>query len=312
MAGRVFVSGGGGFVGSAVIEELIRRGYGVNALVNRRALSVAGDVRSIAGGLFDSAAVDAAMSDCQAAIHLVGIIMEKPAQGITFEKIHAEGTQAVVDAAVRTRVQRYIHLSALGTGPDAISEYHKTKWKAEQYVRASSLRWTILRPSLIHGPHGQFMQMEAKWARKQAAPFLFMPYFGAGLLGLSGAGKLQPVYVGDVARALVDALEKPQTVARTYGLGGAEELTWPQMHKIAARAIVGKDRLTMPIPVWCAKLVTRIVPASLLPFNRDQVIMSQEDNTCEMGEFERDFGWKPAGFGQMIGEYRNELLNQAI
>jgi len=79
------------------------------------------------------------------------------------------------------------------------------------------------------------------------------------------------------------------------------------MHKIAARAIMGKNRWVMAIPAWYAKLVARIVPGSLLPFNRDQVIMSQEDNICDMGDFERDFGWKPAGFEAALSGYARSL-----
>ncbi|MGD0542665.1 MAG: hypothetical protein ABSB33_14215, partial [Tepidisphaeraceae bacterium] len=154
---------------------------------------------------------------------------------------------------------------------------------------------------------GGIMEMEAKWARKQAPPFLFMPYFGAGPLGLGGAGRLQPVYVNDVARAFVEAIGNPLTIGKTYDLGGAEQMTWPEMHRASAQAIVGKNRLTMPIPAWYARMLAAIVPRSILPFNRDQVIMSQEDNTCDLAQFQKDFGWQPAGFSQALGEYARAL-----
>ena len=93
-----------------------------------------------------------------------------------------------------------------------------------------------------------------------------------GCWASAGRGGLQPVYVNDVARAFVDAIANPETIGKTYELGGSEQLTWPQMHKAIARAIVGKNRLTMPIPVWYAKMLAAIVPGTLLPFNRDQVI----------------------------------------
>src|SRR5436190_21317364 len=98
MSQRVFVTGGSGFVGTEVIEELLRRGHQVNALTHRADLAASGeDVRIIRGGLFDNAALDAGLADCQAVIHLVGIIMEKPSKGVTFERIHFEGTKSVVD-----------------------------------------------------------------------------------------------------------------------------------------------------------------------------------------------------------------------
>src|SRR5688500_15096177 len=168
MAGwRVFVTGGSGFVGSAVLDELLSRGYQVKALVNRRKLDRS-DVQLIEGGLFNDKALDEGMRGCDAVIHLVGIIMQRPSKGITFERMHIQGTRHVVDAAKRNGVKRYVHMSALGTRRDAVSDYHRTKFRAEEYVRASALDWTIFRPSFIHGPRGEFMQMEAKWARRKA------------------------------------------------------------------------------------------------------------------------------------------------
>jgi len=308
MPQRVFVTGSSGFVGSAILEELGRRGFGVNALVNRKnPQAIKGDVKPIQADLFNSMALDDAMIGCDTVIHLIGIIKEKPGDGVTFRRMHVEATRCVVESASRAGVKRFIHMSALGVRPDAVSDYHKTKWQAEEIVRSGGMDWTIFRPSMIHGPGSEFMRMEAGWARKESPPFLFMPYFGAGILGLGGAGRLQPVYVGDVARAFVESIGNPKSIGQTYGLGGADELTWPQMHKIAARAITGKNRWAMAIPAWYAKLVARIVPGPLLPFNRDQVIMSQEDNICDMGDFERDFGWKPVGFEAALSEYAGSL-----
>jgi uncharacterized protein YbjT (DUF2867 family) len=304
---RIFVTGGTGFVGSAVISELLSRKFAVSALVNRRTLPFGDQVTAIQGDLFDPANLDKGLSGCDAIIHLIGIIMERPAKGVTFQHIHVDGTRAIVDAAQRAGIKRYIHMSALGTRPDAKSQYHQTKYQAEEYVKQSTLDWTILRPSMIHGPKGDFMKMEAKWARKKAAPFLFMPYFGAGLLGMGGAGKLQPVYVNDVARAFVDALEKLQTIGKTYELAGSEQMTWSRMHRISAKAITDKARWVMPLPVWQAKLLTHLMPASWLPFNRDQVIMSQEDNTADMKKFNKDFGWTPGGFEELMRQYANQL-----
>jgi nucleoside-diphosphate-sugar epimerase len=290
------VTGGSGFVGSAVVGELQTRGYSVSAML-----------RTTRGGIFDPVGLDAATRGCDAVIHLVGIIKERPSAGVTFERIHYEGTVRVVDAAVRAGVKRFVHMSALGARPNAVSTYHRTKFAAEEYVRASGLDWTIFRPSLIHGARGEFMRMEARWARRTAPPFLFMPYFGGGLAGRRGAGRLQPVFVDDVARAFVDALGKPDTVGEVYPMGGPDQVTWPQLHRMCARAIIGHTRLVMAVPVWYAKLLTHVVPRALLPFNRDQVIMSQEDNVCDLEKFTDALGWTPRAMDQMLSDYAKQL-----
>src|SRR5438105_3317319 len=137
---RVFVTGGSGFVGSAVMSELLSRGTIVHTLVHARGLREKREnVREIVGDVFDRAALREGITGCDAVVHLIGIIMEKPQRGVTFERMHHQATRAIVDATRAANVKRYIHMSALGTRPDAVSTYHKTKFAAEQYVRDSGL-----------------------------------------------------------------------------------------------------------------------------------------------------------------------------
>lgn len=306
MPERVFVTGASGFVGSAVLEQLISKNYQVRALTNRGKLQSV-SAEAVKGDLFDRASLERGMSGCDVVIHLVGIIMEKPSKGATFERIHVQGTKNVLDAAKRAGVKRYIHMSALGSRADAPSTYHKTKFAAEELVRASGMDWTIFRPSLIHGPRGEFMRMEANWARMKAPPFLFMPYFGAGLFGCGGAGLLQPVYVNDVARAFVESIENRKTIGEVYLLGGPDQVTWPKMHHIVSSAVVGRERLAFPMPVWKAKLLAAIGIGALAGFNYDQVVMSQEDNTCDLTKFADDFGWQPQPFEPTVKTYAAQL-----
>ena len=305
---RVFVSGASGFVGTSVVEELVSRGSRVSALVHESPVEVESDlIETTKGGLFDDDSVSKAMAGCDAAIHLVGIIRENPDKGVTFERLHVEATRRVLDAARAAGVSRYVHMSALGTRPDAVSGYHATKWAAEELVRSSGLRWTIFRPSLIHGPRGEFMRQAAAWARGKALPYLFMPYFGGGVLGLGGAGKLQPVHVADVAAAFAEAVGNDTAVGRVYNVAGPDVLTWPGMYAIISEAVVGKKRPAVPIPTWYASLLTKVAPASWLPFNAAQVAMSREDNAGDTTEFRADFDVEPRPFAESLREDAGEL-----
>lgn len=303
MSDKVFITGGGGFVGSAVISEVLSRRKDVVGLVNRKAIAEQGGrVASMKGGLFGAPLAEA-MAGCIAIIHLVGIIAEKGEAN--FQKIHVEGTRRMIEAARQAGVRRFVQMSALGTRANAVSQYHRTKFTAEQLVRESGLDWTIFRPSMIHGPGGEFMQWEEAWARGRKAPFFFIPYFGAGLLGFGRKSLIQPVYVNDVARAFVDSLDQPLSIRHTYPLCGPEVMTWPEFHRCCAIAFTGKSKITLPIPAWYAKSLTQLLPANLLPFNRDQVQMSQEDNAADMGHFIADFGWQPRSMEETIGKKIN-------
>jgi len=305
MPKSIFITGGSGFVGSAVISELSRRGYSVRALVNNKPIDRS-DVTSIRGDFFDPHSLDNAMRDCDAAIHLVGIIREDPARGQTFERIHYQASVNVIDAAQRNGVKRFIHMSALGARKESQSEYASTKARAEEVLSNSALDYTILRPSVIHGPRGEFMRMLAGWAMGKALPFVFMPYFGAGLLGQHSA-LLQPIFVDDCARAFVDAIDMPSLMNRSLELVGPDRFTWPQMYNIVSPMIRGYRKPTLGIPRWYAGLLTRVVPARLLPFNKSQIVMAGENSVAEVSEMTRHFDWSPQSFETTVRAYAEQL-----
>ncbi len=310
---RVLLTGAGGFVGGYVLRELLDRGYRPVCIVRRPPdlaarlpAEIAVRCEIGAGDLFDTPALLRAAAGCAAAIHLVGIIEEKPAQLVTFERIHVEATRCVLDACRASGIRRYVHMSALNSRPDAPSRYHKTKWQAEELVRESGTEWTIFRPSVIHGPDGEFMRM-MKFFCTGGLRQPVMPYFG------SGNARLQPVSVRDVATCFVAALSRPETIGKTYDLGGPAAYTWREVYDICAEAIVGHRRLKMPVPVFVARLMARTIvpltPSFLMPhkFNVEQVQMSQEDNICDIGPVERYFGIRLREFREELREYANRI-----
>ena len=304
----VFLSGGSGFVGTAVVRELLQRGYPVRAVVHSRGLRVEdARVTCFRGELDDVHVVERVMAGCSAAIHLVGIIAERTKEGVTFHRMHVDFTRRVVDECVKANVTRYVHMSEAGARADGPAMYHQTKAAAEQIVRASPLAWTIFRPSLIHGADGELIRMLLGWVDGKQIPYAFMPYFGGGVFGQGREYLVQPVGVEDVARAFVDALERPGTIGRQYDLGGAQRLSWREMYQHFAMATRHRRKMTVAIPAWYALLLARLLPGNLLPFNGDQVRMSQEDNIADMAAFQADFGYTPEGFDVALAKYAGAL-----
>ena len=302
----VALTGSTGFVGRHVLAELLRQGHTVRALARSRAKlnNTDGRVFTIEGDLFSESATRELVSGADAVIHLVGIIMENRSEGQTFSRVHVEATRNLLAAAKATgHIRKWVQMSALGTRPIAVSMYHRTKWEAEELVRGSGLDFTIFRPSIIHGADGLFMRLVRDFWCKAFPPFV--PYFGAGAMGTKGAGKLQPVFVEDVARLFVDALTNEKARNETYPLGGPEAMTWPQLHETVGKYLPNaRKKKIVAVPVWCAKLIAGL---PLVPFNADQVIMSQEESTCSTAKVVNDFGITLKSFEETVKEYAGTI-----
>ncbi len=305
--GVVLVTGGSGFVGQGIVRRLGQSGYKARIL----ARSIRADrsdqplVEFRQGNVVDGQGVEAAMQGCTAVIHLVGIIRETRFQ--SFEQAHVQATENVLKAAAAAGIQRYIHMSASGTRERAASQYHQTKWRAEQMVRAANLNWTIFRPGLIHGPDGEFTRMVMQWHAGKAPPFLFMPYFGGGLMGQRAIARVQPIFIEDLAELFVRALELPSTEKRTYEVGGPDQYTWPAMLEVFNTVLTGPRRAILGIPFWLAKALTAFsLPG--LPFNHDQVVMAGEDSVCDLAAVKRDFpGFAPQTLESSVRGYINSM-----
>ena len=302
----VALTGASGCVGGHVLSALLKRGHGVRALIRSpqsftRPSTGAGSLEVIEGELADAAACEQLVDGADAVVHLVGIIDERGAG--SFHEVHVEGTRSVLSAATAAGIDRWVQMSALGAREDARSRYHQTKYEAEQLVREQMARWTILRPSIIHGPDGEFMQMVRDFWVKLFPPFV--PYFGAGPAGLGGAGRLQPVWVEDVATVAAESLTRPIAEGQVYPMGGPDRLTWPQLYRLCRDHFPdARNKPIVAVPVWYANLIAGM-PG--VPFNRDQVIMSQEDSICATGKFEEHFEMEAAPFEPTLADYADRM-----
>jgi len=275
---KVLVTGGTGFVGQAVLAALREAGHPARVLVrdasspHARELVARLSAEAVVGDVLDPDSLRRAVPGCDAVIHLVGIISEIGRN--TFENAHTTATRNVVTAAQAAGASRYVHMSALGTRPNAGSRYHQTKWAAEEIVRASGLAWTIFRPSLIFGPGDHFTRLFAALARWSPV----LPVMG------SGQGLLQPVAVEVVALAFVRALTAPAAVGCTFDLCGPERVSFNHVLD-AILAVTGRRRLKIHVPLALARIQARLLEGIFpplfgraAPLNRDQLLMLQEDN----------------------------------
>jgi uncharacterized protein YbjT (DUF2867 family) len=292
---KIFVTGGTGFVGSEVLRQLLGAGHAVRALVrpgSEGKLAGQDRVELHPGDATEAASLAGALAGCDAVIHLVGIIREFPARGITFERLHVGATGNLLAAARQQGVGRYLQMSANGAGPTATTGYHRSKWQAEEAVRASGLDWTIFRPSLIFGKGGEFVTMLADLIRKLP----LVPVIG------DGQYRLQPVAATDVAQSFVRALKMPETVGQTYHLGGGESYSYDEILDLTGLAIGRGHVAKAHQPLFMVKPMIRLMEhSSHFPITSDQLEMLLQGNVCDSTAWASTFSIQPVSYAEGIG-----------
>lgn len=291
---KVAIIGGTGFVGSNIARALVKSGHQVSLLIRKGSEPKAPQVevwRTTAGDIDDSAALDQALAECDAVVYSVGLLREFPSRGITFENTQFEGVVRTADAASRMNVGRFVLLSATGVRVPGTA-YQETKYRAEQHLMAGNLDVAVLRPSVIFGDPGPNMEIATQLYRDMVAPPLPAIGFFSGMSPKSGAVRMSPVHVDDVALAACQLLQN-SAASGVHLLGGPEVLAWTEMvHRIATA--VGKRKWVVPMPIALMKLAASLldrIPA--FPVTRDQLTMLAEDNTAAPDVLERLIG-RPA------------------
>lgn len=310
----VTVFGGSGFIGRHLVQRLAATGAVIRIAIRYREdahfLKTMGDVGQITTmetDIADPAEIRRAVADADWVVNLVGIF--HPRGRHTFENLHAKAPGEIAAAAREAGATRVVHISALGADADGESAYARTKAAGEQAVLAAFPDATIVRPSVVFGPEDNFFNMFARMAI--FSPFL--PVIDAGAWsskGLYGEGgpKFQPVYVGDVADAIVAALTRENQGGKIFELAGPHVYSMRQIMELTLKEI-RRDRWLLPLTFGMAKLQAAAMswmPKPLL--TRDQVLMMMRDNVAS-GSFPgfADLGIEPTTVEAIVPTYLNRF-----
>ncbi len=271
--GTVVVFGGSGFIGRYAVRRLAASGWRVIIAVRRpgRAafLQTAGDVGQIvavATDITDPRQVSERIEGADAVVNLVGILHERGQR--TFARLHAGSADDIARAAAAAGVRSMVHVSAIGASDRAPSSYARSKASGEKAVRAAMPHAVILRPSIVFGPEDGFFNLFGRLAARSPV----IPLFGGG------ATRFQPVYVDDVAAAIVAALGDDDARGRTFELGGPVVSTFRHLMEFIRRE-TRRRVLLLPLPFVAARLTGRLL--QLLPqppLTHDQALLLESDN----------------------------------
>lgn len=254
----ILVSGGTGFIGSAVVRELLRRS-GTVAVLGRDAGKIRGlfgrDVEARTADVRHPEELAAAMAGVEAVVNAVQFPnspIENRRKGWTFEEVDLKGTRNQVEAARVAGVHRFVYVSGVGASKESDKHWFRYKWEAEQYLRDSGTEWVIVRPTWVYGPDDVSLNRFLGFARLLP----FVPMFG------NGEQMMQPVFIDDVARVVADAALAPEAANHVFELGGPDVMSMNDVVR-AALDVMGKRRAILHQPVAIGKALGSL--ASLSP-----------------------------------------------
>lgn len=310
----VTVFGASGFIGRHVVQRLAARGYLVRAAVRNpndalflKPMGDVGQITPVQANIRNEASVRAAVDGADMVINLVAVLYQSGKQ--RFDTLHVAGAEAIAKAAKAAGCKRLVHISALGADKLAPSRYGQTKAAGEEAVRAAFPDAVILRPSVVFGPGDGFFCRFADMSL--LSPFL--PVFGCsrprmkdGKLEICGSGgtKFQPVYVGDVADAVMKGVEDAATRGKTYELAGPRVYSFAEVMRLVM-AETNRRRLLLPIPFWVGSIIGFFAEwLPVPPITRDQVASLRADNVAK-GEMPglQDLGIEPTAVEAILPTY---------
>ncbi|MBF0264151.1 MAG: NAD(P)H-binding protein [Gammaproteobacteria bacterium] len=296
---KVAIIGGTGFVGHYITQKLIQEKIKPSLLVRSgsdKKIENTHEIEIIHGDVDDSIAMTKLMEGADVAIFLIGILREFPQLGITFEKLQYQAAKLAIDVAIKAKVSKFILMSANGVKADG-TNYQQSKFKAEEYLKATDLNWTIFRPSVLFGhPQGRM-----EFATQLNKEIIQMPlpaplFFDNFTIKSAGQFQMSPAFVGDVADAFVKAILENQTTGQTYSLCGPDNLSWKQILTTIAQAVNTK-KLMIPAPTWGVKSAALFLERfKFFPITRDQITMLMEGNICSNDNGFKALGIKPKPF----------------
>jgi len=296
---KVSLIGGTGFVGSHIVSALLQAGHTPRLMVHNAQggdLSRFAGCETVTGSVQDLAAIAECVTGTDTTIYLVGILREFPSRNITFQSLQLDGVKRTIEAIQTAGLRRFLLMSANGVKADG-TPYQRTKYAAEEALKASGLDWTIFRPSVIFGDPKGRMEFCTQLRKEIIDSPLPAPLFYDGLLPF-GAGEFQlaPVAVEDVAQAFVRSLDQPETVGKTFELCGPEPHSWRQILKTIAAA-AGKRKLMIPAPAIGVKAAAALLDRQpWFPITGDQITMLLEGNVCDDNSAFDLLGIEPTGF----------------
>ncbi|HEY7295318.1 MAG TPA: NAD-dependent epimerase/dehydratase family protein [Dehalococcoidia bacterium] len=256
----ILVAGGTGFIGKAIVRQLVGRGREVAVLSHgARGSSLTLDGKRVEvrpGDVTDLASLPATLAGVDTvvgAVQFKDFPNQNPGRGLTFDNMDRRGTENLVAAARAAGVARFVYISGAGAAPDAEKVWFRAKWGAETAVRESGMRALIVRPSWVYGPEDRALNRYVAFVR---SPLPVVPVIG------TGKQRLQPVFVEDVARLVADSLDGKGAAEGTFEIGGPQVLTMDEVIREVERAL-GKTKPLVHQPVWLMK--TLFAPKALLP-----------------------------------------------
>lgn len=291
---KVFLTGGTGYVGRQVVRDLVKAGDTVVALVRKGSEpklpdGVAGGITVVNGDVQKPESYHDALQSCDAIINLPGLLREFPSRGITFEGVHFLATKLLVDEAQTLGTPRFIQMSALGVRQGARPKYQETKFRAEEYLKASRLRWTIFRPSLMFGNEKEgFANFISVLQELLGMAPLVVPVLG------DGKYRFQPVSLQNVSEGFVKAITTDGSAGKIYDIAGPDRYTYDELLDMVAY-VIGKSKIQVHQPMFLMKAIASAFGGfKFFPVSRDQITMLEEENISDRWkEFFDDFAITP-------------------